>query len=343
MYLIGHVDDDGDGICTSHQIPKQRVTGASVLPDSNVDNVVCWLHSHHGMGAWHSGTDREHANYPFIATVSLQQGKFDISAKKRFMLPCCQKYMLIDTNVQFFMSDNEEEAVAERNINDRIAVAPGGQITIGYPQHELGTNWGYIYHDTIPKDKDKFNKEGAKCRFGLEKDGCRWQCRAATRKYHDNGSDFFFCDEARASSIAAEKTKSSTSILLHPPVPMSSGRESEQEAERIDNFPNRPFADAALDTEALAVLSIANKPVVPVEVGEVCQAKGYSCHIGCRHALMTKTLKSGMNVVFCTRKAEERRNEALQIAYAEDLTHVDETPPPGISNGLGADFPSEAD
>jgi hypothetical protein len=319
MYLRGYIDEDGDGVCSSHVIPKQRVTGASVLPDSTVDDVVCWLHSHHTMGAWHSGTDREYANYPFIATVSLQQGKFDISAKKRITLPCCNKYVLVDTNVQFYFSDAEEENIAEENIKSPPpVVTSGGQLYL--PDYQYQTL------SEEPEDANKYHPVGHPCKFGVaeKQEGCRWRCRAAVKNFYKDKTQHILCDEQRARALAEAKaretaSRKSTSPEIHPlamtypPNSASASRESETEEERNET---KPFAPAC--REALAIYSLNGEKVVAVVAGTVCPAKGYACQISCRHAISCRRIEQGINVVFCVRKAEARRQAALEEIYAEN-------------------------
>lgn len=68
VYLIGH-----DKYVTDYYIPEQIVEPAHVtvtemkLPDVEI---VGHYHSHHSMGAFHSGEDRDHANWPIHITGS---------------------------------------------------------------------------------------------------------------------------------------------------------------------------------------------------------------------------------------------------------------------------------
>lgn len=326
MYLLGNVDEDGDGICSSHLIPRQSVSTASVLPDSSVDSVVCWLHSHHGMGAWHSGTDREHANYPFIATVSLQQGKFDISSKKRVMLPCCNKYVLVDADVQYYFSDVEEENIADENISTPaptpVAVAPSGQMTFAGPYT--------YYNNTVPKDAHLYHPVGHPCKFGIAEkaEGCQWRCHAATKNYYKDGKQQIFCDEQRAKA-QLQTSKPNAPTATYPPSSTSAPREPETEDK------TKPFAPAC--REGLAIYAINGEGVVAVKAGAICPAKGYACQLNCRHAVSSRIIEQGVHVVFCVRKAKERRQAALDEIYAE--REAEPTP----AGNLFPDFPVESD
>jgi hypothetical protein len=326
MYLLGNVDEDGDGICSSHLIPRQRVSTASVLPDSSVDGVVCWLHSHHGMGAWHSGTDREHANYPFIATVSLQQGKFDISSKKRIMLPCCNKYVLVDTDVQYYFSDVEEENVADENITTPApaTVTPSGQMTFAGPYT--------YYNNSVPKDSHLYHPVGHPCKFGIaeKSEGCQWRCRAATKNYYKESKQHIFCDEQRAKAIATDKANTSPTITFPHSSSTPAPRESETEVE------TKPFAPAC--REGLAIYAINGEKVVAVRSGDICPAKGYACQLSCRHAISGRTIEQGANVIFCVRKAEARRQAALEEIYAERAEE-----PSSADDFRAPDLPVESD
>ena len=335
VYLIGEVDKDGDGICSSHLIPKQHATSGSVLPDSNVDNVVCWLHSHHGMGAWHSGTDRQYANYPFIATVSLQQGKFDISAKKRFVVPCCNKYILIDTDVQFYFADAEEETVAETNILHQAQLPAVSAIPTAAAVDAFDDDWHQrmfggdgvhnVYHGTnVPSDPERYHPVGTKCELGLEEDGCKWACHFATRNYYKNGKQHIYCDKERAQARVNHPV-SQQGWPHGLPQPMGA-RESETERKRWDKHPDRNFAAATKNKEALSIVAIGGTEIVAVDEGTACPAKGINCYISCPDAVSCRPVRTGERVVLCSRKAKERRNAAIEAVYKTTTKEVDDIP-----------------
>jgi len=328
VYLIGEIDKDGDGICSSHLIPKQHTTGGSVLPDSDVDNVVCWLHSHHGMGAWHSGTDRQYANYPFIATVSLQQGKFDISAKKRFLFPCCNKYILVDTDIQFYFTNEEEEITAETNILRQKAP----QTVIDYPSiAATDVDWeqisgsGYVSHGNIvPANSKKYHPIGTKCEFGLEENGCKWVCHFAVKNYYKDGKQQIFCDRERAQARTSHPI-AQQGRFLGSPQPMNA-RESETESKRFDKYPDRPVADATKNRDGLAIVSLGINWVVAVDEGTPCPVMGHACTVTCRNAISITPMCNSKRMVLCVKNAEERRTAALATFHENTTKEVDDIP-----------------
>lgn len=75
-YLLGSNDADGIPHVHDYYIPTQEVSAATadvtedVLPDAVKASLIGWLHSHHTMGAFHSGRDEQSMNYPINIVIS---------------------------------------------------------------------------------------------------------------------------------------------------------------------------------------------------------------------------------------------------------------------------------
>jgi hypothetical protein len=75
-YLLGEIQADGVPYVHDYYIPEQEVTAVEadilevVLPADIRDMRIGWLHSHHGMGAFHSGRDEDSMNYPLNVVIS---------------------------------------------------------------------------------------------------------------------------------------------------------------------------------------------------------------------------------------------------------------------------------
>ena len=73
-----------------HYIPEQEVSGAAVeigsaeIPPEIASRIVGHLHSHHHMGAFHSGTDEHNMNYPVNIVISHEA----TVANVRMKMPC---------------------------------------------------------------------------------------------------------------------------------------------------------------------------------------------------------------------------------------------------------------
>jgi proteasome lid subunit RPN8/RPN11 len=75
-YLLGYIQEDGIPYVTDYYIPEQEVSACEadisevVIPEELQDLRLGWLHSHHGMGAFHSGRDEMSMNYPLNVVIS---------------------------------------------------------------------------------------------------------------------------------------------------------------------------------------------------------------------------------------------------------------------------------
>jgi hypothetical protein len=75
-YLLGYVQDDGVPYVVDYYIPEQEVNAVEadilevVMPAELQELRIGWLHSHHAMGAFHSGRDEMSMNYPLNIVIS---------------------------------------------------------------------------------------------------------------------------------------------------------------------------------------------------------------------------------------------------------------------------------
>jgi hypothetical protein len=75
-YLLGEIQEDGIPYVYDYYIPEQEVTSVEadisevVIPQDLQDQRIGWLHSHHSMGAFHSGRDEMSMNYPLNIVIS---------------------------------------------------------------------------------------------------------------------------------------------------------------------------------------------------------------------------------------------------------------------------------
>lgn len=75
-YLLGHIQEDGIPYVSDYYIPDQEVTSVEaditevVLPEEVQATKIGWIHSHHSMGAFHSGRDEMSMNYPLNVVIS---------------------------------------------------------------------------------------------------------------------------------------------------------------------------------------------------------------------------------------------------------------------------------
>lgn len=89
VYLLGRIDNTTPMV-TGYYLPEQTVNSARVditedfLPEDIAPRVIGHLHSHHGMGAFHSGQDEESMNYQVNIVIS----NSGYVANTRLMTPC---------------------------------------------------------------------------------------------------------------------------------------------------------------------------------------------------------------------------------------------------------------
>ena len=89
VYLLGRIDNTTPTV-TGYYLPEQTVSAARVnitedfLPEDIAPQVIGHLHSHHSMGAFHSGQDEESMNYQVNIVISSS----GYVANTRLMTPC---------------------------------------------------------------------------------------------------------------------------------------------------------------------------------------------------------------------------------------------------------------
>jgi hypothetical protein len=75
-YLLGKIGEDGIPCVMDYYIPDQLVSTVEaditevVIPEDIRDSRIGWIHSHHSMGAFHSGRDEDSMNYPLNVVIS---------------------------------------------------------------------------------------------------------------------------------------------------------------------------------------------------------------------------------------------------------------------------------
>ena len=89
-YLIGDKRQDGDYAVEKLDFPEQTAGGAHVKREPDADfrppeRTIGVIHSHVGMQAFFSSTDKEHANWPVEIVVN-RKGEYEVST--RVQLPC---------------------------------------------------------------------------------------------------------------------------------------------------------------------------------------------------------------------------------------------------------------
>lgn len=103
-YLMGEVNSNVAKV-TDIFIPQQEVSHSSVKvkEDNFPEGIIGTVHSHHSMGSFVSGTDRDFlvGNHPLTIIVSYDK----MMSKMRVLAPC-GAYMLLDAEVEVRDSDN---------------------------------------------------------------------------------------------------------------------------------------------------------------------------------------------------------------------------------------------
>lgn len=106
-YLKGFPTEDGYHI-DSMVIPKQTVDSVSVEVDEGLtdNDIIGTIHSHHGMGAFFSGTDHDYigSNNPVMLVIT---SKGDAKCAVRHTL-ACGNFILIDAEFEVLHTDNPE-------------------------------------------------------------------------------------------------------------------------------------------------------------------------------------------------------------------------------------------
>jgi len=145
-YLIGEKRDDAYYI-EDIVVPQQEVASASVdvTDDTTPERVIGTIHSHHSMGAFHSGTDHEYvvANHEVCIVSSTTGWKTTVKAQ----LPCGMNTEREATLTIAYPDDGSlqtfvTEALAK--IFKRVYTVPATQYNqpASNPNMEHGDQWG---------------------------------------------------------------------------------------------------------------------------------------------------------------------------------------------------------
>lgn len=92
-YLVGEIDKTGDYYVSDLVIPPHKeslYSSAEAEAFHTPENCIGVIHSHHKMGAFHSGTDQTHVdrNYPISITVAKGTDNLTFDAKSCTKTPC---------------------------------------------------------------------------------------------------------------------------------------------------------------------------------------------------------------------------------------------------------------
>jgi proteasome lid subunit RPN8/RPN11 len=135
-YLIGELIGNVATI-TDIYIPQQEVSSVSVKVKDDVlpNNIVGTVHSHHSMGSFFSGTDRDFlvGNHAVTVVVSYER----VTSKMRVLAPC-GAYMLLDAEVE--VRDSSELA----NFLRDSALKMKGAGVLGEITQEVGWLYKWI-------------------------------------------------------------------------------------------------------------------------------------------------------------------------------------------------------
>jgi hypothetical protein len=102
VFLLGSFNDDGTPEIQGYYIPEQIVDGTNSdliyenLPEDVRLRIIGHLHSHHGMGAFHSPKDHYYMNWPINIVIS---GDKYVCTVRR--LTSCQKWISSDAKIIF--------------------------------------------------------------------------------------------------------------------------------------------------------------------------------------------------------------------------------------------------
>jgi len=166
-YLVGLQYDEG--ICvTDLVIPpheESNYSSAEAEPFNIPDDCVGVIHSHHKMGAFHSGTDHDHvdSNFPCSITVAVSGGKLEFSTVAVIHTPCGKvaevtpKLVFVDPPPTFPEEEWFEEAVTnvkkgQWSYKHPTTVQP--TTAKGWDEDEyLERLYAYAYGASPPKEK----------------------------------------------------------------------------------------------------------------------------------------------------------------------------------------------
>jgi len=167
-YLVGRLPEK-DNIFVEDLVipPHEEVSSASATaePFHVPEHCVGVIHSHHSMGAFHSGTDQSFVdmNFPVSITVAMQGGELTFDAVSNRLTPC-NKTITLKCLVKFVQPQplfNKEEWLKEAKEN----IAKGNRVTLEYNPFNKGVSRAFLgdtgrvfSQDLLKTQENKENK-----------------------------------------------------------------------------------------------------------------------------------------------------------------------------------------
>lgn len=164
MYDMGHLEYAAYLLGTleplevqDYYIPEQEVSGAAVeigsaeIPADVANRIIGHLHSHHHMGAFHSGTDEHNMNYPVNIVISYDKAVANV----RMKMPCGafmrSEAEVVLTGENITVLGRERIKVAKPPCVDRRAarlmVDGRTRQLVPVPQEEEPFDWSQYFDD----------------------------------------------------------------------------------------------------------------------------------------------------------------------------------------------------
>lgn len=115
-YMVGRVSEAGNYFVEDIHVPPHKESyyaSAEAEPFNVPDHCVGVIHSHHGMGAFHSGTDDSHVdrNFDVSVVVARGQGALTYNGVSR-AITLCGKIVLAPSNVIYLQPEPQFDAEA---------------------------------------------------------------------------------------------------------------------------------------------------------------------------------------------------------------------------------------
>lgn len=144
MEWMGYLQADEQGVLTELIIPEQVAGHAAVraLPHDASVKIDAVIHSHHGMGSFHSKTDDEFLkrNHPIsIVVAKTPNGEITFDASRKHDLPCGSVFIRDKVHVSILSEDCQEWLASVR---DRIKKPPAATVYTAAPSSRLPAHYG---------------------------------------------------------------------------------------------------------------------------------------------------------------------------------------------------------
>lgn len=116
-YLVGEISEEGNFFVEDISVPphKESYYASAEAEAFNIpERCIGVIHSHHSMGAFHSGTDQGHVDRNFATSITVARGT---DAKLTFSTVCykdtpCGKSLVLDGSVHYLQPDPEFDVEA---------------------------------------------------------------------------------------------------------------------------------------------------------------------------------------------------------------------------------------